>query len=151
MTMCCHGELYYTFQSYDFDDHEIIKCWQADDIRNEANELLRIRDYLFSELAKNTGQSLEKVSMLTAQAQKWSTIMSLCLIHLSIASFPFCTSDLNGYSAASKQKHSREISLLNFRLLSVHKVHLFFFFLDCWYVHFFMYWNSINNECAHAD
>ncbi|XVF52719.1 hypothetical protein PTKIN_Ptkin05aG0040900 [Pterospermum kingtungense] len=35
---------------------------QADDIRNEANELLRIRDYLFSELAKNTGQSVEKIN-----------------------------------------------------------------------------------------
>ncbi|KAK8614521.1 hypothetical protein V6N13_068321 [Hibiscus sabdariffa] len=32
---------------------------QADDIQNEANELLRIRDYLFNELAKNTGQSVE--------------------------------------------------------------------------------------------
>lgn len=35
--------------------------WKADDIRNEANELLRIRDYLFSELAKKTGQPEEKV------------------------------------------------------------------------------------------
>lgn len=35
---------------------------QADDIRNEANELLRIRDYLFSELAKKTGQPIEKVN-----------------------------------------------------------------------------------------
>ncbi|XP_030467611.1 ATP-dependent Clp protease proteolytic subunit-related protein 2, chloroplastic [Syzygium oleosum] len=35
---------------------------QADDIRNEANELLRIRDYLFSELAKKTGQPVEKVN-----------------------------------------------------------------------------------------
>lgn len=34
---------------------------QADDIRNEANELLRIRDYLYNELAKNTGQPIEKV------------------------------------------------------------------------------------------
>ncbi|OMO80927.1 ClpP [Corchorus olitorius] len=34
---------------------------QADDIRNEANELLRIRDYLYGELAKNTGQPVEKV------------------------------------------------------------------------------------------
>ncbi|XVE57762.1 hypothetical protein DITRI_Ditri04bG0115800 [Diplodiscus trichospermus] len=35
---------------------------QADDIRNEANELLRIRDYLVSELAKNTGQSVEMIN-----------------------------------------------------------------------------------------
>lgn len=36
---------------------------QADDIRNEANELLRIKDYLYNELAKNTGQPAEKVSV----------------------------------------------------------------------------------------
>lgn len=36
--------------------------WQADDIQNEANELLRIKDYLYNELAKNTGQPVEKVS-----------------------------------------------------------------------------------------
>ncbi|XP_054824962.1 ATP-dependent Clp protease proteolytic subunit-related protein 2, chloroplastic isoform X2 [Prosopis cineraria] len=35
---------------------------QADDIRNEANELLRIRDYLFNELASKTGQPVEKIS-----------------------------------------------------------------------------------------
>ncbi|XP_075102085.1 ATP-dependent Clp protease proteolytic subunit-related protein 2, chloroplastic isoform X1 [Nicotiana tabacum] len=34
---------------------------QADDIRNEADELLRIRDYLFKELAEKTGQPVEKV------------------------------------------------------------------------------------------
>ncbi|GKU95441.1 hypothetical protein SLEP1_g8803 [Rubroshorea leprosula] len=34
---------------------------QADDVQNEANELLRIRDYLFNELAKNTGQPAEKI------------------------------------------------------------------------------------------
>lgn len=35
---------------------------QADDIRNEANELLRIRDYLFNELADKTGQPIEKIN-----------------------------------------------------------------------------------------
>ncbi|KAK9106381.1 hypothetical protein Syun_022392 [Stephania yunnanensis] len=35
---------------------------QADDICNEANELLRIRDYLFSELAIKTGQPVEKIN-----------------------------------------------------------------------------------------
>lgn len=35
---------------------------QADDIQNEANELLRIRDYLFGELAKKTGQPVEKIN-----------------------------------------------------------------------------------------
>ncbi|KAL7167343.1 hypothetical protein ACSBR2_037915 [Camellia fascicularis] len=35
---------------------------QADDIRNEANELLRIRDYLFKELANKTGQPVEKIN-----------------------------------------------------------------------------------------
>ncbi|KAL3619386.1 ATP-dependent Clp protease proteolytic subunit-related protein 2, chloroplastic [Castilleja foliolosa] len=34
---------------------------QADDIRNEADELLRIRDYLFKELAQKTGQPIEKI------------------------------------------------------------------------------------------
>lgn len=37
---------------------------QADDICNEANELLRIRDYLYNELSKKTGQPFEKVSFL---------------------------------------------------------------------------------------
>ncbi|KAK0587997.1 hypothetical protein LWI29_032465 [Acer saccharum] len=35
---------------------------QADDIRNEANELIRIKDYLYGELAKKTGQPLEKIN-----------------------------------------------------------------------------------------
>ncbi|KAJ8766174.1 hypothetical protein K2173_021691 [Erythroxylum novogranatense] len=35
---------------------------QADDIRNEANELLRIKDYLYSELAKKTRQPVEKIN-----------------------------------------------------------------------------------------
>ncbi|KAF6160759.1 hypothetical protein GIB67_035960 [Kingdonia uniflora] len=34
---------------------------QADDVRNEASELLRIRDYLYKELAQMTGQSVEKI------------------------------------------------------------------------------------------
>ncbi|EPS59722.1 hypothetical protein M569_15082, partial [Genlisea aurea] len=34
---------------------------QADDIRNEADELLRIREYLFNELAKKTGQPVDKI------------------------------------------------------------------------------------------
>ncbi|KAK3038498.1 hypothetical protein RJ639_029796, partial [Escallonia herrerae] len=34
---------------------------QADDIRNEADELLRIRDYLFKELAQKTGQPVDKI------------------------------------------------------------------------------------------
>jgi len=40
------------------------KFFQADDIQNETNELLRIRDYIFTELANNTGQPVEKVSSL---------------------------------------------------------------------------------------
>lgn len=35
---------------------------QADDIQNEANELLRIRDYLFRELATKTGQPVERIN-----------------------------------------------------------------------------------------
>ncbi|VFQ87604.1 unnamed protein product [Cuscuta campestris] len=34
---------------------------QAADIRNEADELLRIRDYLFKELAEKTGHPVEKI------------------------------------------------------------------------------------------
>ncbi|CAI0413941.1 unnamed protein product [Linum tenue] len=34
---------------------------QADDIRNEADELLRVKDYLYKELAKKTGQPFEKI------------------------------------------------------------------------------------------
>ncbi|CAG7867186.1 unnamed protein product [Brassica rapa] len=34
---------------------------QADDIQNEAKELSRIRDYLFNELANNTGQPAERI------------------------------------------------------------------------------------------
>uniref|UniRef100_A0A2P2JAW9 ATP-dependent Clp protease proteolytic subunit n=2 Tax=Rhizophora mucronata TaxID=61149 RepID=A0A2P2JAW9_RHIMU len=35
---------------------------QADDIQNEANELLRIRAYLYNELSKKTGQPVEKIN-----------------------------------------------------------------------------------------
>lgn len=35
---------------------------QVDDIHNEATELLRIRDYLFNELSKKTGQPVEKIN-----------------------------------------------------------------------------------------
>ncbi|KAJ0048786.1 hypothetical protein Pint_16010 [Pistacia integerrima] len=35
---------------------------QADDIRNEADELLRVRDYLYNELSKKTGQPVEKIN-----------------------------------------------------------------------------------------
>lgn len=41
---------------------------QADDIHNEATELLRIRDYLFNELSKKTGQPVEKVSLLMTKS-----------------------------------------------------------------------------------
>ncbi|KAK4801922.1 hypothetical protein SAY86_000125 [Trapa natans] len=34
---------------------------QADNIRNEADELLRVRDYLFNELAKKTGHPVERI------------------------------------------------------------------------------------------
>ncbi|KAH9777489.1 ATP-dependent clp protease proteolytic subunit-related protein 2 [Citrus sinensis] len=35
---------------------------QADDIRNEADELLRVRDYIFKELSRKTGQPFEKIT-----------------------------------------------------------------------------------------
>lgn len=34
---------------------------QADDIENEANELIRIKNYLYGKLAGHTGHSVEKV------------------------------------------------------------------------------------------
>ncbi|KAJ0906432.1 putative endopeptidase Clp [Helianthus annuus] len=37
------------------------ESFAADDIQNEANELLRIIDYLFKELAEKTGQPVEQV------------------------------------------------------------------------------------------
>ncbi|KAF2545422.1 hypothetical protein F2Q70_00019827 [Brassica cretica] len=42
--------------------YKLTNFLQADDIQNEAKELSRIRDYLFNELAKNTGQPVETVS-----------------------------------------------------------------------------------------
>lgn len=34
---------------------------QADDIRNEATELLRVQTYLYNELSKNTGQPIDRI------------------------------------------------------------------------------------------
>lgn len=34
---------------------------QADDVQNETKELLRVRDYLFKELSKQTGQPFDKI------------------------------------------------------------------------------------------
>ncbi|XP_021735999.1 ATP-dependent Clp protease proteolytic subunit-related protein 2, chloroplastic-like isoform X1 [Chenopodium quinoa] len=45
---------------------------QADDIRNEADELLRVRDYLYSELAKNTGQPVEKVHQDLSRVKRFN-------------------------------------------------------------------------------
>ncbi|GAV70361.1 CLP_protease domain-containing protein [Cephalotus follicularis] len=45
---------------------------QADDIQNEANELLRIRDYLFNELAKKTGQPAEKINKDLSRMKRFS-------------------------------------------------------------------------------
>lgn len=35
---------------------------KAEEVKIEANELLRIRDYMFSELSKNTGQPVDKIA-----------------------------------------------------------------------------------------
>ncbi|KAG6431821.1 hypothetical protein SASPL_109906 [Salvia splendens] len=45
---------------------------QADDIRNEADELLRIRDYLFKELAQKTGQPVEKVHQDLSRVKRFN-------------------------------------------------------------------------------
>ncbi|TKY55394.1 ATP-dependent Clp protease proteolytic subunit-related protein 2 [Spatholobus suberectus] len=46
---------------------------QADDICNEANELLRIRDYLFNELAKKTGQPVEKITKDLSRMKRFNS------------------------------------------------------------------------------
>ena len=46
-----------TFYSLDLLDLYL----QADDIENEANELIRIKNYLYGKLAEHTGHSVEKV------------------------------------------------------------------------------------------
>lgn len=45
---------------------------QADDIQNEANELLRIRDYLFKELSQKTGQPAEKIHKDLSRMKRFS-------------------------------------------------------------------------------
>ncbi|KHG15594.1 ATP-dependent Clp protease proteolytic subunit-related 2, chloroplastic -like protein [Gossypium arboreum] len=49
----------------------------ADDIRNEANELLRIIDYLFNELAINTGQSVEKINKDLSRMKRFNAQQAL--------------------------------------------------------------------------
>ncbi|KAL0324400.1 UNVERIFIED_CONTAM: ATP-dependent Clp protease proteolytic subunit-related protein 2, chloroplastic [Sesamum calycinum] len=46
---------------------------QADDIRNEADELLRVRDYLFKELARKTGQPVEKIHMDLSRLKRFTS------------------------------------------------------------------------------
>ncbi|TYI15715.1 hypothetical protein ES332_A08G205200v1 [Gossypium tomentosum] len=50
---------------------------KADDIRNEANELLRIIDYLFNELAINTGQSVEKINKDLSRMKRFNAQQAL--------------------------------------------------------------------------
>jgi ATP-dependent Clp protease, protease subunit len=47
----------HTFYALDLSDLSV----QADDIENEANELIRIKNYLYGKLAGHTGHSVEKV------------------------------------------------------------------------------------------
>ncbi|KAB2070878.1 hypothetical protein ES319_A08G185200v1 [Gossypium barbadense] len=49
----------------------------ADDIRNEANELLRIIDCLFNELAINTGQSVEKINKDLSRMKRFNAQQAL--------------------------------------------------------------------------
>ncbi len=53
---------------------------QADDIQNEAKELARVRAYVYSQVAKKTGQSVEKVRKQFFQA------LALHLLQCSIFS-----------------------------------------------------------------
>ncbi|KAL4188045.1 hypothetical protein AMTRI_Chr09g42180 [Amborella trichopoda] len=46
---------------------------QADDIKNEADELLRIRDYLFHELSLKTGQPIEKINKDLSRMKRFTS------------------------------------------------------------------------------
>ncbi|XP_022995667.1 ATP-dependent Clp protease proteolytic subunit-related protein 2, chloroplastic-like [Cucurbita maxima] len=50
---------------------------QADDVRNEANELLRIRDYLFNELSKKTGQPVEQINKDLSRMKRFNAQAAL--------------------------------------------------------------------------
>lgn len=45
---------------------------QADDVLNETEELLRIRDYLFKELAQKTGQPVDKIHKDLSRAKRFN-------------------------------------------------------------------------------
>ncbi|CAM6084818.1 unnamed protein product [Calypogeia fissa] len=45
---------------------------QADDIQNEAKELSRVRNYVFNQVSKNTGQPLEKVTKDLSRIKRFS-------------------------------------------------------------------------------
>eukprot|EP00250_Pteridium_aquilinum_P003338 c13655_g1_i1 orf=295-1149(-) len=45
---------------------------QADDIQNEAKELIRVRNYLFDQVAKKTGQPVEKVTQDLSRMKRFS-------------------------------------------------------------------------------
>ncbi|MFS7973528.1 putative endopeptidase Clp [Helianthus anomalus] len=53
---------------------------QADDIQNEANELLRIRDYLFKELAEKTDQPVEQVCYKVLSLKHFKCVYVLLFI-----------------------------------------------------------------------
>lgn len=46
---------------------------QADDIQNEAKELLRVRNYVFEQLSKKTGQPVEKVAKDLSRIKRFSS------------------------------------------------------------------------------
>lgn len=77
----CYHQLSNLWMGFLFYANIIWKFFQADDIRNEANELLRIRDYLFNELANKTGQPVEKVSSLNdGYGDKWVCVTCVMII-----------------------------------------------------------------------
>jgi ATP-dependent Clp protease protease subunit len=59
---------------------------QADDIQNEAKELLRVRNYLYNQLSRNTGQPVEKVSAhLSNVPETWERYINETCISLSMS------------------------------------------------------------------
>jgi len=71
-----------SFQNYANSLFQWSKLCQADDIQNEAKELSRIRDYLFNELAKNTGQPAERVSFVFTVTKSNSFYVLFLIKHI---------------------------------------------------------------------
>lgn len=95
---------------------------QADDIRNEANELLRIRDYHFNELAMKTGQPFEKVSLLINKS--YMVFLAVCFDTykrcILIFNYGHCYEALSTSKIIHHSSHSTKTKVC------LYKLHVFF-------------------------